>query len=209
MAQRKFLLKPMLSATDVVEDILDKRMEEFIDEDPNERISFIDDFRDITVQILNEYFGVSSKEELQEQINAVNILTEKAKAGCGKWCSHYPAVDVFNPIFDNKADNLLTVKNSDIVKRIDTQRLCYVAVDCDCSSFYLDDHERFSCSKSLNEIKRLLPPHFIQIRRNCLVSIPKISEFYVKHRKIVLLNGTKLEVSHRNMKTLIDTLTKK
>lgn len=101
----------------------------------------------------------------------------------------------------------ITVRNADIIKRIEVQLILFILIDCDCLTFQLDNTKQFSCSKSLREIKDVLPSHFIRIHRNCIVNTRKISEFKVKRRRIILLDGSELNVSFRNIKTLTDALT--
>lgn len=101
----------------------------------------------------------------------------------------------------------ITVRNATVIKRIDTLEILYVMVDGDCLTFRLQNGEQFSCSKTLNGITVLLPSFFIRIHRSCLVNTLKISEFKLKKRRIVLLNGNELEVSFRNIKVLTDALT--
>jgi hypothetical protein len=69
----------MLIAALTVADHFEQEKETFVNEMPAWSDPFIADFRATVELILTEYFGSSSREELQEQTNLVNELTEKAK----------------------------------------------------------------------------------------------------------------------------------
>ena len=103
--------------------------------------------------------------------------------------------------------NFIILRNTETVKRIKPEKICYITVDCYCSTFHFDDYKQFSCTKSLREIRELLPPYFMRIYRNCIVNIQKISEFKIKRRLIILSDGEELKVSCRNVGRLINALT--
>ena len=103
-------------------------------------------------------------------------------------------------------ENFITIRNTDVIKRISLHKIMFILIDCDCLTFLFDDSKQFSCSKSMREISNELPYWFIRVHRNCIVNSLYISEFKVKRRKIILLNGTELDVSFRNIKTLVNTL---
>ena len=98
--------------------------------------------------------------------------------------------------------NFITVRNCHAIKRIEVQLILYMQIDCDCLTFHLENTKQFSCSKSLSGIIDELPAYFIQKHRDCIVNLHKISEYKVKNRSVVLLDGTVLNVSFRNVKKL-------
>jgi hypothetical protein len=82
---RKFKHKvlPMLIAALTVADNLELEKDVFVEENPQWDDPFIDNFRNAAKQILQKYYGISTKEELQEQTTIVNGLTESAKTDLG------------------------------------------------------------------------------------------------------------------------------
>lgn len=106
----------------------------------------------------------------------------------------------------NMEESFITIRNTDVIKRINLHQILFILIDCDCLTFRFEDGKQFLCSKSMREISNELPYWFIRIHRNCIVNSLYISELKVKRRTIILLNGTELDVSFRNMKTLVDTL---
>jgi DNA-binding LytR/AlgR family response regulator len=52
-------------------------------------------------------------------------------------------------------DTFIVVRNSDVIKRMDTRKILFVSVDGDCSTFCLEEGERFSFSKSLKEVLKV------------------------------------------------------
>jgi hypothetical protein len=70
---------PMLIAALTVADNFDSEKEVFIEEIPSWNDPFIADFRAAVQQIMEEYYGISSKEELQHQTQVVNELEEVAR----------------------------------------------------------------------------------------------------------------------------------
>lgn len=92
------------------------------------------------------------------------------------------------------------------IERIELAQISHIIVDGDCCTFYLDDQEHRSCSKSLKSIHKSLPPAFVRINRNCLVNSLKIKKLLTKERKIILFNGEELIVSYRSLAMLKERL---
>lgn len=92
------------------------------------------------------------------------------------------------------------------IERIELAQISYIIVDGDCCTFYLDDQEHRSCSKSLTSLHKSLPPTFIRINRNCLVNSLKIKKLITKERKVILFNGEELIVSFRSLALLKERL---
>lgn len=100
----------------------------------------------------------------------------------------------------------ITIKSTGKIKRIDTEQILYIVADGDCLTFHLQNSEPFLCSKSLGTIEKSLPKNFVRIYRNCIVNVNKTSDVNIRERTIVLVNGTELTVSFRNMKIFTDSL---
>lgn len=78
--KQKFNFKPlpMLVAALTLADHFDAEKQVFIDEKPSWGDPFIATFREAVSQVMEEYYGVNTKEELQKQTSLVNELTGKA-----------------------------------------------------------------------------------------------------------------------------------
>lgn len=83
--------------------------------------------------------------------------------------------------------------------------ILYIFTEDHLSTFYLLDNQKYTCSKSLNEIAPFLPDYFLQINRSCIVNMNEIKSFRRKSRKIILRNSVELIVSMRRMKTFNET----
>lgn len=99
-------------------------------------------------------------------------------------------------------DNFIIIRNSDIIKRIYIEQILFVSVDADCLTFWVQNNDQFSCSRSLKEIESKLPDYFFKISRQYLVNTWKISEIRLRQRKIILSDGIELPVSVRKIKSL-------
>jgi DNA-binding LytR/AlgR family response regulator len=103
----------------------------------------------------------------------------------------------------------ITIRSTGTIKRIDTEQILYIVADGDCLTFHMQNTEPFACSKALGVIEKLLPENFVRIYRNCIVNVNKTSEVNIRQRTIILVDGTELIVSFRNMKTITDKLIEK
>lgn len=74
----KYKTLPMLIASLTVADHFESEKETFVNEMPGWTDPFIETFRTSIQQILDTYFGINSKENLKDQTQLVNELTEKA-----------------------------------------------------------------------------------------------------------------------------------
>lgn len=106
-------------------------------------------------------------------------------------------------------DKFLFIRNSDTIKRINTDHVICIMVEGDCITIFETGNKKFIVSKSLREIAVLLPENFHRISRNMIVNTDRIAEVNVKSRTVLLDEGKKLIVSTRNMKTLIAHLSGK
>jgi DNA-binding LytR/AlgR family response regulator len=102
--------------------------------------------------------------------------------------------------------DFIVVRNVGLIKRIETSQILFILSDGDCSTYHLQNGVKFSCSKSLRKIEDSLPLSFVRIRKDCLVNTYNISEFKVRHRTIVLLDGSIQEVSCRKVRVLGNAL---
>ena len=94
------------------------------------------------------------------------------------------------------------LKGTTRIDRIDVERICYITVDGDCSTFHFDNQRSSHCSESLKKIQKSLPTYFIRIHRNCLINGHKIISIQTQKRKIILINGENLTVSYRKLAIL-------
>ncbi len=53
----------------------------------------------------------------------------------------------------------ITVRNKQILKRINLNELEAVIASGYCSTFYLANSEKFTCAKLLKKVEAILPPH--------------------------------------------------
>ena len=83
--KQKFNFKPlpMLVAALTVADHFEAEKQVFSAEKPLWNDPFISTFREAVSQVMNEYYGVNTKEELQKQTSLVNELTGKAHDDLG------------------------------------------------------------------------------------------------------------------------------
>lgn len=78
--KQKFNFKPlpMLVAALTVADHFEAEKQAFVDEKPLWNDPFIATFREAVSRVMNEYYGVNTKEGLQKQTSLVNELSGKA-----------------------------------------------------------------------------------------------------------------------------------
>lgn len=96
----------------------------------------------------------------------------------------------------------IILKNAITIRQIDIQTICYITIDIDCVTVFFVDNSKFSCSKSLQEMQEILPSHFIKIARGCIVNLFKVKELRLKQRKVILYDGTELQVAFRRFKSI-------
>ena len=103
----------------------------------------------------------------------------------------------------------ITIKSAGTIKRIETEQILYIIANGGFLTFHLHCSEPFLCSKSMGAIEKSLPKNFVRIYRNCIVNVNKTSEVNIRQRTIMLVNGTELKVSFRNMRAFTDSLVSK
>ncbi|WP_074042466.1 LytR/AlgR family response regulator transcription factor [Culturomica massiliensis] len=97
-------------------------------------------------------------------------------------------------------DKTIIIKTSKEITPINTKDISHIEIDSDCCTFHFDDGSKFSCSKSLNNIERLLPSYFIRVHRNCIINTNKIVKINIKNRIASLQNGNNVKISVRKLK---------
>jgi DNA-binding LytR/AlgR family response regulator len=102
---------------------------------------------------------------------------------------------------------VIVLRNEHECKCINLENLLYVYIDDYLSTFYLKNEQKFTCTKSLLEVKSILPNNFFRINRNCVLNIYAIDTIELHNRAVILSNSYKFIVSHRRMKQLQNTLT--
>lgn len=101
---------------------------------------------------------------------------------------------------------LITVTSEKGIRVIQVTSLLAIKVENYICTFYLENGEKFSCSKSLKEIGNLLPVYFCCISRNTVINIKKIRTVELKQRKIELVSGHIFPYSRRNAKLVKEKL---
>jgi DNA-binding LytR/AlgR family response regulator len=103
--------------------------------------------------------------------------------------------------------NILILRNKREYKCVDLNLLLYICVDNYLCDFYLENKQKFTCTKSLNELESKLPKNFFRINRDCMENIFAIDTVRADNRTITLSNSVKFVVSFRRIKQLLYTLT--
>lgn len=101
---------------------------------------------------------------------------------------------------------ILTLRNERECRCIDLSKLLFICVDNYLCNFYLENKQKFTCTKSLTEVESVLPDNFFRINRNCVVNIYAVDTIHLRNRTLLLSNSAKFIVSHRKIKQLHITL---
>jgi DNA-binding LytR/AlgR family response regulator len=81
------------------------------------------------------------------------------------------------------------LKNEKEIRIISVKSLSAIKVDDYICTFYVENEEKFSCTKSLRDIGDQLPDHFIRISRNTIINCKKIKSMNLKKREILMVSG--------------------
>jgi DNA-binding LytR/AlgR family response regulator len=105
-------------------------------------------------------------------------------------------------------NKFIVVKNRQMLKRIELRTLYAITCDGYCSTFCMDNQEKFTCCKTLKEIESLLPSpyNYIRISKNAIINVAKVLELHCDRRVVGLKNGTEFQVSVRKMKNIKQAL---
>jgi DNA-binding LytR/AlgR family response regulator len=105
------------------------------------------------------------------------------------------------------ATKILTLRNEHEFKCIDLSKLLFICADNYLCNFYLENEQKFTCTKSLTEIESVLPDHFFRINRSCIINIYSVDTINLRDRTLLLSNSAKFIVSHRKIRQFHITLT--
>lgn len=101
----------------------------------------------------------------------------------------------------NENPKFISVRNRQILKKIELKMLKVVICDSYCSTFVLSDGEKFTCSKLLKQVEEILPSSsFIRVNRNVLINISLVKELDVATRTLHLKTGESFKISVRRLK---------
>jgi len=102
---------------------------------------------------------------------------------------------------ENKQENII-VKNEREIIAIRFDSLIAVTIDNYLCTFHIDGGDRFKCTKTLGDVKKLLPDYFIKIRRNTIINAQKIKSLRSKEREIVLYDENTFKYAIQNGKII-------
>lgn len=103
----------------------------------------------------------------------------------------------------------LLIGNEHEKRRIPLCCILYIQTDDYLSTFFLKNHKKFVCSKSLREIKKNLPDFFFQINRAEIINLNEIDHFTRSTKCIVLTDTTEHSLSIRRVRDFNHALTSK
>ena len=101
---------------------------------------------------------------------------------------------------------IITVANEKGIRVIQITSLFAIKVEDYVCTFYIENKEEFSCTKSMKEVERMLPVHFCRISRNTMINMKKIKTIELKQKKIELVSGHIYTYSRRNIKLIKEKL---
>jgi DNA-binding LytR/AlgR family response regulator len=96
----------------------------------------------------------------------------------------------------------LVLKNEKEIRVISVNSLFAVKVEDYICTFYIENENDFSCTKSLKEIKLSLPDHFIKINRNTIINFKKMKSINLKRREIFMFSGNSFIYSACNYRLI-------
>ena len=105
-----------------------------------------------------------------------------------------------------KEIEIITVANEKAIRVIRITSLFAIKVEDYICTFYIENEEEFSCTKSLKEIEGRLPAYFCRISRNTMINIKKIKTIELKQKKIEMISGDTFTYSRRNAKLIKEKL---
>lgn len=100
----------------------------------------------------------------------------------------------------------LYVRNSNTIKKIDSDEVVYIQCDSSISDIHFRDGSIFTCTKHLNIFEDVLNKYgFIRINRQVLVNLKYVDEIKINDRRkhiLILCNGTGFSISYRRWPTI-------
>ncbi len=107
----------------------------------------------------------------------------------------------------NEAPERLVLPAQNQYHIIDINDIIYIESDNNYSIFHLQQHTRVVVSKPLKEYEELLPKaHFFRIHYSFLLNLNYIATIQKKDSKVILTNGTQLEISRRRKQDFLQRM---
>jgi DNA-binding LytR/AlgR family response regulator len=104
-------------------------------------------------------------------------------------------------------EKFITVRNKQVLKRIELSQLNAIVGDSYCSTFLLENEEKFTCTKTLKHFESILPPPtWLRVSKNAILNSKKIVSVEFENRIARLENGKEFSVSVSKMKELTKVL---
>lgn len=102
---------------------------------------------------------------------------------------------------------LFTVRNETEMRVIRFDLLIAITVDNYLCTFYIEGEKNFTCTKTLNKVEKILPEHFIKIKRNTIINTRKIISLNTKERTISFYGDHIFKYAVKNFKKIKMKLT--
>ena len=97
---------------------------------------------------------------------------------------------------------VFAVRNETEIKVIRFNSLLAITVDNYLCTFHIENEDKFTCTKKLNEVEKILPEHFVKIRRNTIINSHKIKSLHLKDKKILLDGEHSFKYVAKNVKSI-------
>ncbi|GHV62251.1 hypothetical protein FACS1894195_3980 [Bacteroidia bacterium] len=96
------------------------------------------------------------------------------------------------------------IRNEHEMCIIPPENLIKVTVEDYLCTFFIENEDKFVCTKSLKELEAILPDFFIRISRNCIINKNKVKSMDSKKQTVKMSDNQSLPFSSRNAKRLKD-----
>jgi DNA-binding LytR/AlgR family response regulator len=105
-------------------------------------------------------------------------------------------------------EKFIVLRNQQVIQKIDKTAIVAIEGCGYCSTFVMENNTRFTISKNLKEIEKLLftPPIFLRVSKSVVVNMNKIQKIHTEKRVVHLDGNKEYLVSARKMKELTDRL---
>ncbi|PCJ64331.1 MAG: hypothetical protein COA58_13335 [Bacteroidetes bacterium] len=119
---------------------------------------------------------------------------------------HKGLLEVISSFESKQQPTKICLSQTSKLKVVDISDIIYLSADSYYSTFYLLKKEKIVMSKTLKHYEELLGACFIRVHRSFLVNLKYISEYSHINSKILLKNGTQIDVSRRKTNEVIQKL---
>ena len=100
----------------------------------------------------------------------------------------------------------LVLRNENEICPIDINNLVAVTIDNYLCSFYIENRNVFTCTKTLKEVEQQLPDYFIKLNRSCLINVKKVQSVNIREKTVHLSSGISFNFSAQHLKALEQAL---